>query len=72
VIAARISEYGVKNGLTLFNRGGHLEQGNNDIEQIKAIIESMNQRYQTRDGSVTFAGVEGGTVKIAPAGYCWR
>jgi hypothetical protein len=49
-----------------------LEQGNNDIEQIKAIIESMNQRYQTRDGSVTFAGVEGGTVKIAPAGYCWR
>lgn len=44
-----------------------------DIEQIKSIIENMNQRYQVKGGAITFAGIEGGsTIKIAPAGFCWR
>jgi hypothetical protein len=44
-----------------------------DVEQIKSIIEAMNQRYQAKGGAVKFAGIEEGkTVKIAPAGFCWR
>jgi hypothetical protein len=43
-----------------------------DIERIREIIRNKAQRYQSRMGDVTFAGVEGGTVKIAPAGFCWR
>lgn len=43
-----------------------------DIEKIKIIIEEKNQRFQNRGGEVRFAGTEGGTVKIAPAGFCWR
>jgi hypothetical protein len=43
-----------------------------DIEQIKAIIETMNGRYQGKGGDVRLAGIEGGTVKIAPGGFCWR
>jgi hypothetical protein len=44
-----------------------------DIEQIRSIIDAMSRRYQARDGAVTFAGIKDGTtVKIAPAGYCWR
>lgn len=43
-----------------------------DIEKIKAIIENKNRRFQSRAGEVKFAGVEGGTVKIAPTGFCWR
>lgn len=43
-----------------------------DIEQIKAIIAAMSEKYQVRGGDVRFAGVDGGTIKIAPAGFCWR
>lgn len=43
-----------------------------NIEQIKTIIAEMGQRYQGKGGDVQFDGVEGGTVKIAPAGFCWR
>ena len=43
-----------------------------DIDQIKAIIAEKSQRYQSKMGDVAFAGVEGGTVKIAPSGFCWR
>jgi len=43
-----------------------------DIEKIKAIIAEKSQRYQSKMGDVAFAGVEGGTVKIAPSGFCWR
>lgn len=43
-----------------------------DIEKIKAIIDEKSKRYESRTGAVTFAGVEGGTVKIAPSGFCWR
>jgi hypothetical protein len=43
-----------------------------DIEQIKAIILEVSQRYRTKDGEVTLAGIDGGIVKIAPAGFCWR
>jgi hypothetical protein len=43
-----------------------------DIELIKTIIEAMSQRYQVKDGAVVFAGLDGGIVKIAPSGYCWR
>ncbi len=42
-----------------------------DIEQIRAIIAAKNERFQRRGGEVRLAGVEDGTVKIAPAGYCW-
>ena len=43
-----------------------------DVEQIKAIIEKKAERFKSRTGDVIFAGVEGGTVKIAPTGFCWR
>lgn len=43
-----------------------------DIEQIKTIIETMSRRYEGKGGDVRYAGVDGGTVKIAPAGFCWR
>jgi hypothetical protein len=43
-----------------------------DIEKIKAIIEEKSKRYQSKMGEVIFAGIEGGTVKIAPSGFCWR
>jgi len=43
-----------------------------DIEKIKALIAEKSKRYQQKAGEVTFAGVEGGTVKIAPSGFCWR
>jgi len=43
-----------------------------DIEQIKDMIEERNQQYASRGGSVVLAGIEDGTVKIAPAGFCWR
>jgi hypothetical protein len=43
-----------------------------DIEQIRELIQNKAQRYRSRMGDVTLAGVEGGTVKIAPTGFCWR
>ena len=43
-----------------------------DIEKIKAIIAEKNERYASKMGAVAFAGIEGGTVKIAPSGFCWR
>ena len=43
-----------------------------DIEKIKAIIAEKSKRYQSKMGEVTFAGIEGGNVKIAPLGFCWR
>ena len=43
-----------------------------DIEKIKAIIAEKSKRYQSRMGEVAFAGVDGGAVKIAPSGFCWR
>lgn len=42
-----------------------------DIERINAIIEEKNTRYRHRGGEVRLAGVEDGTVMIAPAGFCW-
>ena len=48
------------------------ETNHRDIEQIKAIIAEKSKRYDVKMGGVTFAGVEGGTVKIAPSGFCWR
>ena len=43
-----------------------------DIDTIKAIIANKAERYTSRAGDVIFAGVEGGTVKISPTGFCWR
>ncbi len=43
-----------------------------DIEQIRTIIAAKAERFRSRMGDVSFAGVEGGTVKISPTGYCWR
>jgi hypothetical protein len=43
-----------------------------DIERIKAIIAEKSKRYQSKMGEVTFVGIDDGTVKIAPAGFCWR
>jgi hypothetical protein len=43
-----------------------------DIEQIKALIAEKNKRFTNRGGEVTFAGIDGGTVRIAPEGFCWR
>ena len=43
-----------------------------DIEKIKAIIAEKSGKYTAKGGEVAFAGVESGTVKIAPSGFCWR
>jgi len=43
-----------------------------DIEQIRAIIANKAERFKSKAGDVILADVEGGTVKIAPAGFCWR
>jgi hypothetical protein len=43
-----------------------------DIEQIKTIIANKAERFRSRMGDVTLAGVEGGIVKISPTGFCWR
>jgi len=43
-----------------------------DFDTIRAIIEKKAKRFRSRTGDVIFAGVEGGTVKIAPTGFCWR
>jgi len=43
-----------------------------NIEQIKTIVAEIGQRYLGKGGNVQFAGVEGGTVRIAPTGFCWR
>ena len=44
----------------------------NDIEQIRRIINAVAKRYQVKGGAIRIVGVEGGTVKIAPGGFCWR
>jgi hypothetical protein len=43
-----------------------------DMERIREIIAKKAERLRSRMGDVTLAGVEGGTVKISPAGFCWR
>ena len=43
-----------------------------DIDKIKAIIADKAERFKSKTGDVIFAGVEGGTVKIAPTGFCRR
>jgi hypothetical protein len=43
-----------------------------DIEKIRMIVERKAERFRSRLGDVRFAGVDGGTVKIAPSGFCWR
>ena len=43
-----------------------------DIERIRNIIEEKGRRFMSRGGTVQFAGIDGDTVKIAPAGFCWR
>lgn len=43
-----------------------------DIEQIRAIIAEKNKQYAHRGGEVALAGIENGTVRIAPAGFCWQ
>ncbi len=44
----------------------------NDIEEIREIIAQKAERFRSRMGDVVLAGVEDGTVKIAPTGFCWR
>ncbi len=44
----------------------------NDIEQIRKIINAVAKQYHVKGGDIRFAGVEGGIVKIAPSGFCWR
>lgn len=48
------------------------EYAREDIERIKSIIEERSRRFLSRGGTVHFAGIDGDTVKIAPAGFCWR
>lgn len=48
------------------------EAKDKDVEKIKTIIEERNKRFASKGGSVQLAGVDGGTVRIAPAGFCWR
>ena len=48
------------------------KQVEKDIEQIRSMIDTFSQRYQGKRGDVRFAGIEGGTIKVAPTGFCWR
>jgi hypothetical protein len=48
------------------------KQVEKDIEQIRSMIDALSQRYQGKGGDVRFAGIEGGTIKVAPTGFCWR
>ncbi len=43
-----------------------------DIERIRGIIAEKAERFHSRAGDVTLAGIEDGTVSIAPTGFCWR
>lgn len=43
-----------------------------DIEKIKEIIARKAERFRSRMGDVILVGIEQGTVKISPTGYCWR
>lgn len=44
-----------------------------DIERIKSIVAEMSAKYRGKGGEVRYAGIEDGdTVRIAPAGFCWR
>lgn len=43
-----------------------------ESEGIREIIARKAERYRSRMGDVTLAGIEDGTVKIAPTGFCWR
>ncbi len=43
-----------------------------DIEKIMTIIEEKSRQFTSRMGDVRFAGVDGGTIKVAPTGFCWR
>ncbi len=53
--------------------GEELVSNNQDIEQIKAIVETTGERYVSKGGTIQFAGIENGsTVRIIPAGFCWR
>jgi len=62
-----VPDYGVMT-TTIFG-GKFLD---NDIEQIRSIVNEVAARYQAQGGDIRFAGVEGGVVKIAPSGFCWR
>jgi len=44
----------------------------NDIEKIRGMINELATQYRGKGGDIRFAGVEGGIVKIAPSGFCWR
>ncbi len=48
------------------------EMHDEDIERIKEIIAKKAVRFRSRMGDVTLAGIDGGTVRIAPSGFCWR
>jgi hypothetical protein len=43
-----------------------------DLEQIKAVIENVSRKYVNKGGAVRLAAVEGGTIKVSPTGFCWR
>ncbi|HWR73845.1 MAG TPA: hypothetical protein VN604_11805 [Nitrospirota bacterium] len=52
--------------------GMNNDDKNESSERIKTIIEERSRRYAPRGGSISLAAIEGDTVKIAPAGFCWR
>lgn len=43
-----------------------------DVDRIRKIISTRAERFRSRMGDVAFAGIEDGTVRIAPTGFCWR
>ncbi len=48
------------------------EMHDEDIERIEEIIAKKAERFRSRMGDVVLADIEGGTVRIAPSGFCWR
>jgi len=43
-----------------------------DIEKIKQIIDEERQKYTALGGDIEFVDIKDRTVRIRPAGICWR
>lgn len=43
-----------------------------DNERIISILAETSRRYQGQGGDITLDGIEGGIIRVAPAGFCWR
>jgi hypothetical protein len=43
-----------------------------DIEKIRQIISEESQKYAALGGEIQFIDIKDRSVRIRPAGICWR